>query len=151
MKWGIDELDILIKEISKYHRNIVLIKDLEIDEMNKIFRNKFNTFDFETNRFYKNPGIVSFFDNIEGENLYNAIKFAKKIIATHGTMTSLAFLCKKPCLDLFQCEINNIDDYHRYKNSFYEFKPNYPGYDFIIPSKNIYKTIKKMQFSLSKK
>ena len=41
----------------------------------------------------------------------------------------------------FKDKINNIEDYHRMKNSFHEFKPSYPGYDFIIPRKNINKTI----------
>ena len=44
--------------------------------------------------------------------------------------------------------VKNKGDYHSYKNAFHEFKPNYLGYDFIIPSKNIEKTIKKMKFSL---
>ena len=63
-------------------------------------------------------------------------------------MTNLGSLNKKKILDLFFCEINKYRDYHNYRNSFYEFKPKYIGYDFIIPSKNIHKTIKKIQYSL---
>ena len=37
-----------------------------------------------------------------------------------------------------------------YRNSFYEFKPSYKGYDFIIPSNDIHKTIRKMNFFLKK-
>ena len=88
-------------------------------------------------------------DNIEGVDLYNVIKYSKKVIATHGTMTNLAYLCEKPVLDLFHCVIKNKEDYYSYKNAFYEFKPSYPGYDFIIPSKNLEKTIKKMKFALT--
>ena len=33
---------------------------------------------------------------------------------------------------------------------FYEFKPTYSGYDFIIPKKDIKKTLKKMDFFLKK-
>ena len=47
---------------------------------------------------------------------------------------------------LFYCDIKNQKDYHSYKNAFYEFKPKYKGYDFIIPSKNLKKTIRKMKF-----
>ena len=36
----------------------------------------------------------------------------------------------------------------RYKNAFYEFKPNYKKYDFIVPSKNFDKTLRKMRYSL---
>ena len=89
-----------------------------------------------------------FFDNIEGEDLYNVIKYSKKVIAFHGNITSIGFLNKISVLDLFYCEINNKDDYYSYKNAFYEFKPKYKGYDFIVPSKSVEKTIKKMKFAL---
>ena len=36
------------------------------------------------------------------------------------------------------------------KNAFYEFKPVYKNYDFIIPSKDLNKTIRKMKFFLKK-
>ena len=52
--------------------------------------------------------------------------------------------------DLFHCEIRSLEDFRRYKNAMYEFKPNYKNYDFIVPSRNISKTLKKMQFSLKK-
>ena len=90
------------------------------------------------------------FDNIKGEDLYNTIKNASKIIAFHGMMTNLATIENNPVLDLFYCEINSISDFRRYKNALYEFKPKYNGYDFIVPSKNIQKTIRKMRFSLKK-
>ena len=66
-------------------------------------------------------------------------------------MTNLASLNNKKVLDLFFCEINNHKQYAKYRNSFYEFKPSYKGYDFTIPSKDIGKTIKKIQFSLNDK
>ena len=65
-------------------------------------------------------------------------------------MTNLASIEKKPVLDLFYCNIKTLEDFRRYKNALYEFKPNYKNYDFIVPSKNIKKTINKMQFFLKK-
>ena len=38
-------------------------------------------------------------------------------------------------------------NYRKYRNSFYEFKPKYKGYDFIIPSNDINKTLNKITFS----
>ena len=146
--WGVNGLESILIELKQYNSNIVLIKDIEIDENNVIFRNKYKTYDFKTDKFYNNTSNILFLDNIGGVDLYNVVKYSKKVIATHGMMTNLAYLCKKPVLDLFHCVIKNRGDYHSYKNSFYEFKPNYPGYDFIIPSKNLKKTIKKMKFSL---
>ena len=149
LSWGVKGLEKILIELKRHNLNIVLTKDIEIDQNNIIFRDKYNTYDFKTNKFYDNASNVLFLDNICGADLYNVIKYSKKVIAIHGMMTNLAYLCKKPVLDLFHCVIKNKANYHSYKNAFYEFKPNYLGYDFIIPSKNIEKTIKKMKFSLT--
>jgi len=148
--WNISELKMLFKKFNNYYPNIVLTKDIEIDENTEIFRKNFNMYNFETDKFVNNDSNVIFFDNIVGEDLYNVIKFSKKIVAFHGMMTNLGGLEKKPVLDLFHCNIDSWEDYRRYRNSFYEFKPKYAGYDFIIPSKNIQKTIRKISFSLKK-
>ena len=63
-------------------------------------------------------------------------------------MTNLGSLMKKSITDLWFCEINNWHDYRNYRNAFYEFKPKYNGYDFIIPSKDIKKTFRKLIFSI---
>ena len=93
---------------------------------------------------------ILYLENIDGQDLFNVIKFSKKTIAFHGTITLLGNLIKVPILDMFYCKIKNKDDYHRYKNSFHEHIPNHNNYDFIIPKKDIKKTIKKMTFSLRK-
>jgi hypothetical protein len=146
--WGAAELNSILNKLKKYNANIVLIKDIEKDELNSIFRKKYKTLDFENNLFYNNESSILFFDNVEGENLYNLVKYSKKVIAFHGTIPSIALLNNTPVLDWFYCDIKNKKDYHSYKNAFYEFKPKYRGYDFIIPSKNVEKTLKKMDFAI---
>ena len=64
-------------------------------------------------------------------------------------MTNLGSLNKKEIIDMWFCDINNWDDYRNYRNAFYEFKPIYEGYNFIIPSRNMKKTIKKIRSFLS--
>ena len=147
MGWGLTELKILFKKFNDYYPNIVLTKDIEIDENTNIFKENFNTYNFKTDKFINNNSNVIFFDNMEGEDLYNVIKYSQKVVAFHGMMTNLASLEKKPVLDLFYCKINSWEDYRRYRNSFYEFKPKYDGYDFIIPKKDIDKTLIKISFS----
>ena len=145
--WGLYELKILFKKFMDYYPNIVLTKDIEIDSNINIFKENFNTYNFKTEKFVNNNSKVIFFDNIEGEDLYNVIKYSQKVVAFHGMMTHLASLEKKPVLDLFYCKINSWEDYRKYRNSFYEFKPKYDGYDFIIPKNNINKTLNKITFS----
>ena len=146
--WGVEELNLILNYIKKYIPNIILIKDIEKDELNLIFRKKYKTLDFANNIFYNNENSVLFFDNVEGKDLYNLVKHSKKVIAFHGTIPSIALLNSTPVLDLFYCDIKNMKDYHSYKNAFYEFKPRYNGYDFIIPSKSVEKTLKKMHFAI---
>jgi len=157
LNWGLDELKVIFVEFEKYYDKIVLTKDIEgwrgdekVKLKNKDFKKTFNTYDFKTNQFHENRSNVMFFDNIEGENLFNVIKSSQKVVAFHGMMTNLGFLLNKPVLDLFHCKINNWNDYRSYRNSFYEFKPKSKNYDFTIPNKSIKKTLRKMKFSLKK-
>ncbi len=150
LKWGIDELKELFKEFLKYSNQVVITKDIEIDQNNKILKDNFNSIDLKNKKFIDRKSKIIFFDNVYGEDLYNLIRLSKKVIAFHGMMTNLASIEKKSVLDLFYCKIENWNDYRNYRNSFYEFKPSYNGYDFIIPKKDIKQTIKKINFSITK-
>jgi len=147
--WGINEIKLLLEELLKYFTNVVITKDIEIDENSKILKENFNSFDFKNGNYLNKNKKILFLDNVDGEDIYNVIKLSKKIIAFHGMMTSLGAINKKKTLDLYHCNIKNWNDYRNYRNSFYEFKPNYKGYDFIIPSKDIKKTLRKMKFFLT--
>ena len=148
--WGIKELKLVFNELLKFSENVVLTKDIELDINSGIFKKNFNSYDFNTKEYIDKSQKIIFYDNIDGENLYNVIRLSKKVIAFHGMMTNLASINNVPVLDLFYTKINNWNDYRNYRNSFYEFKPKYNNYDFIIPKKNINQTIKKMKFSLNK-
>ena len=150
LDWKIKQLDLLFNEFEKYTKNIILTKDIEVDNNNKLFSQKFNTYNYITEEFIDRKKNILFLDNIVGQDLFNVIKHSKKVVAFHGMMTNLGFLLNKPVLDLFHCNINSWEDYRRYRNSFYEFKPKYNDYDFIIPKKNMEKTIAKIKFSLKK-
>ena len=150
LNWEFNELEKLFNEFSKYSSMVVFTKDIENDSNNILFKKKFNSYDFKFNKFTNNNKKILFLDNIVGEDLFNVIKYSKKVVAFHGMMTNLASLLRKPVLDLFHCNIKTWTDYRRYRNSFYEFKPKYYDYDFIIPKKNINKTISKIKFALKK-
>ncbi len=150
LEWNFDKLKLFFDELLNYCEKLVITKDIGVDDNTKILRDNFSFFDLRTGDFIKKNEKIIFFDNVHGQDLYNIIRHSKKVVAFHGMMTNLASIEKKEVLDLFFCKINNWNDYRNYRNSFYEFKPKYDGYDFIIPSKNINKTIKKIKFSLIK-
>ena len=152
LNWRLNELNLLLKEFTKYYENIVFTKDNLKDENSSIFKNIYNSYDFKTDKFVNRKKNIIFLDNIEGIDLFNVIGHSSKVVAFHGMMTGIASLFKKPVLDLFHIDvlIENMDweSYRRTRNFFYEFKPVYKNYDFIIPQKNFIKTLKKMKFSL---
>ena len=98
--------------------SLFIAKDIETDKNTKIFKDNFNSYDFKTSKFIDNSNKVLFFDNIDGEDLYNVIRNSKKVIAFHGMMTNIASINHQNLLDLFHCNINNWDDYRNYRNSF---------------------------------
>jgi len=146
--WGINDLNYLFNELLKHYEFVIFTKDIERDLSSNIFKSKFNVLDFSTKEFAKKDNNIIFFDNIEGKDLFNTIVHSSKILAFHGMMTNLGSLKKKSITDLWHCNINNWEDYRNYRNAFYEFKPVYSDYSFIIPKKDIKKTFAKIKFSL---
>ena len=148
--WGINELNIMLNEFLKYKDNVIFTRDLIKRDKNDFFNKKYNVVNFRTKTESNNNSNIFLYDAITGTDLYDVIKKADKIVAFHGMMTNLASIEKKTVLDLFLCEIKSIEDFRRYKNALYEFKPRYKNYDFIVPSRSINKTIRKMKFFLNK-
>ena len=138
----------MFKNLLKYFDNVVLTRDIEkIDE--KIDYSKhFNIIDFKFKTKHNINKKIFLFDNIEGSDLFNTLKNSSKIIAFHGMMTNLGSLLNKSITDLWFFDINGWEDYRNYRNAFYEFKPKYKGYNFIIPNKDIKKTFRKLLFSI---
>ena len=95
LEWGISEIKLLLDELLKYSPNVVITKDIEVDENSKILKENFNSFDFKSNNYLNKNKKIIFFDNIDGKNIYNVITLSKKIIAFHGMMTSLGAINKK--------------------------------------------------------
>ena len=148
--WGSKNIDIILNHLLKYKQKIIITRDIENNNRDAELYEKYNVYDFNNKNFINNKSNITILENVKGQELYEIIKKADKIIAFHGMITSFAWIEKKKVLDLYFCEINNWNDYRRYRNSFYEFKPTYSGYDFIIPKKDIKKTLKKMDFFLKK-
>ena len=152
LSWDISSLRLLFEHLLRYYDYVIFTKDIENDNQSNNINDKFNIVDFNTKQAsYKNINSkIILFDNIEGQDLYYTIRNSAKILAFHGMMTNLGAIEYNKVIDLWFCDINNFNDYRNYRNAFYEFKPIYKGYDFIIPSKDILKTIKKITYSLKK-
>ena len=148
--WSDKDLELLFQTILNHHENVFITRDIEETIQKKNYNFEYNSIDFSKLNVKKNNSKIFIFDYIEGIDLFNIINYSNKIIAFHGMMTNLGSLNKKKILDLFYCKIKDKRDYQNYRNSFYEFKPVYKNYDFTIPSKDISRTLKKMNYSLIK-
>ena len=73
LEWGISEIELLLDELLKYSPNVVITKDIEVDENSKILKENFNSFDFKSNNYLNKNKKIIFFDNIEGKDIYNVI------------------------------------------------------------------------------
>ncbi len=146
LNWNINDLYKLFNFLLENYDHVIFTRDIEINHKDDLFKEKFKTIDF-SNKEILNENLktkIILYDNIEGEDLYETIVNSSKVIAFHGMMTNLASITKKKTIDMWFCDIKNYNDYRNYRNAFYEFKPKYDGYNFIIPSKQIDKTIKKI-------
>jgi len=144
--WGVEGLNKIMNELLNYYPKIVLINDIEPSDDNMIFKKKYTWYDFKRGiSGYNDPNIL-YLENIEGLDFFNVIRLSKKTIACHGTITLIGYIAKTSILDLFYCKIRNNNDYYRYKNSFHEHVPYNKNYNFIIPKKDLDKTINRIKF-----
>ena len=79
LEWGISEIKLLLDELLKYSPNVVITKDIEVDENSKILKENFNSFDFKSNNYLNKNKKIIFFDNIDGKDIYNVITLSKKM------------------------------------------------------------------------
>ena len=148
LEWSVDDLNYLFNHLLKYYDNVVFTRDIENNKEQIDFSERYNVINFKLKMLNKKNNNIFLFDEIEGLDLFNTIKFSSKVIAFHGMMTNLGSLLKKKITDLWFFDTKNLNDYMNYRNAFYEFKPIYNGYDFLIPSKDIKKTFRKLIFSI---
>ena len=132
---GLSDLNILIDKLKKLGKKIVLTNDLNDNFTNNLLLEKYNN----------NESLVKYYPNIKAESLFKMIGNAKIVISFHGTITTMAAIQKTKVIDLFNCEINSINDFYKYKNAFHEFVPKLKNYEFIIPKKNFSITIKRIE------
>ena len=117
-------MNILVK--NKFR--VLLTSDIEKNEFNKIFKDKFKTVDFEDTNINKLSSSLTddiiYLENIKSLDLFNLIKNASLVVSPHGTMTVMASYLKVPVFDIFDNTINKI--------AFYEYKPDNKNYKFMI-------------------
>ena len=129
---------------SKYEF-ILFSSDIETNLYDAYFEKKYSTMNFEGDKTFKHnvKKNVIYLKKIDPKNLFAIIKKADKILCPHGLITQIAYLFNKQTINLFNFEINSIDDYHRQKISFSEWYSNM-NIKFTFLNNNIDKAIRKI-------
>ena len=136
LDWHLDDFFKIIEELENKTHKIVITNDINDEDTNNLLLEKYKN---------KNDQFVDYYPNIKAEHLFKLIGNAKIVISFHGSITSMAAIQKTKVIDLFNCEINSIDDFYKYKNAFHEFVPKLKSYEFMIPKKNFSITIKRIE------
>ena len=127
-KWSFSNLNSFLNILIKNEYKVFLTSDIEKNEFNKIFKDKFKTINFENyNESTLSSNLIDdivYLENIESLDLFNLIKNASLVVSPHGTMTVMASYLKVPVLDIFDNTINKV--------AFYEYKPENKNYKFMI-------------------
>ena len=126
--WSFSNLNTFLNILIKNKFRVLLTSDIEKNEFNKIFKDKFKTVDFEDTNINKLSSSLTddiiYLENIKSLDLFNLIKNASLVVSPHGTMTVMASYLKVPVFDIFDNTINKI--------AFYEYKPDNKNYKFMI-------------------
>ena len=144
LKWDIDTTSKFIELICKKYENVLFSSELNDEKRNNYFSNRYNTFDYNQNKYAQiNAKNIFFLKNIDGYNLFDAVKKSSKIISPEGIITHMGYYLNKPILALMHFNLKNRQDFINQIISCKEwFPPN--NYDFIVLKKDFDKSIQKL-------
>ena len=144
LKWDLNTICNFLDILSNKFENIMFSSEINDEEKNKFFSSKFNTFDFVANKKIDlNKKNIFFLKDIDGYNLFDAVKKSSRIISPEGIITHMGYYLKKPILALMHFNLNNKRDFISQIISCKEwFPPN--NYNFIVLKKNFNKSLQKI-------
>ena len=150
--WSFDLSIKFIEYISKFSNNLVFSSEINNEKINTIFKKKFITYDYNNKTIFNNNTNnkkIIFLKDIDGKDLYSAIKYSEKVIAPEGMASHMAFFLKKEQLALTHYTFKNKDDYFDQLVSCKEWFPP-KNFKFTVLKKDYQKSINKIYKRLVK-
>ncbi len=121
----VDFFDLILRK----YEFILFCSDKEINQNTKnyvdFFEKEFSCIDvskFQFNQIKKKK--IIYLKNLDSVNFFHIISLSKLNIGSHGILTHLSDFCNIPSYNLFNFDIENINDYHHQKISFSEWYSN---------------------------
>ena len=144
LKWDLHTICEFLEILSKKYDNILFSSEINDQNKNNFFSNKFNTFDFINNKKIDlNKKNIFFLKDIDGSNLFDAVKKSSKIISPEGIITHMGYYLDKPILALMHFNLHKRQDFISQIISCKEWFPP-TNYNFIVLKKNFNKSIQKI-------
>ncbi len=144
LQWDFDKILQLIEFLNERFENVIFSSEIFDEKCNDYFSSKFNTFDFNKKKEIKiNEKKVIFLKDIDGYDLFHAIKKSKKIISPEGIITHIAYYLKKPILSLLFFKLKDRRDFINQIISCKEWFPP-DNYEYTVLKKDFKKSLDKI-------
>tara|TARA_Y100001970_G_scaffold293433_1_gene440169 strand:- start:1760 stop:2770 length:1011 start_codon:yes stop_codon:yes gene_type:complete len=144
LKWDFDNVKNFLEYLASKKEYIIFSSELNNIDSDKFFSENFNSYDFLINKSkIINKKKILFLKNIDGLDLYTAIKHSSEIIAPEGIITHIGYSHNKKILSMMHFNLKNKQDFINQIISCKEwFPPN--NFNFIVLKKDYGKTLKKI-------
>jgi len=143
--WELNKTKDLIKYLSSKSENLLFSSELKNVDINNYFESNFNTYDYTYGKKKLiNDNKITFLKNIDGVDLYDAVKQSTNVIAPEGIITHMAYFLKKKPIALLHFIIKNKNDLNDQIISCKEWFPP-DNFQYIVLKKNFEKTIMKIE------
>ena len=147
--WGINEFNILMKNILKKYDYILFTSDFENNNFTKkyndYFKKNFSIIDTSdyVNYINKNNDKIFYLKNIEALNLFLITKESQINLAKEGIISHISYFHNVKCHNLFNFKINSKDDFLHEKISYSEWCKGM-NFNFSFLNSNLNKAIRKI-------
>ena len=144
LKWDLDTMCKFLEVLGNKYENILFSSEINDKDKNNFFSSKYNSFDFNDNKkINHNNKNIFFLKDIDGYNLFDAVKKSSRIISPEGIITHMGYYLNKPILALMHFNLSNRQDFISQIISCKEWFPP-TNYNFIVLKKNFNKSIQKI-------
>jgi len=106
LNWNLDQVSLLLEFFASKHENVVFSSELNANHISNHFLKKYNSYDFINKKNmilnYKN---IYYLHEVDGYNLFNAVRNSNKIICPEGIISHMGYFCKKDTMALLHFNI----------------------------------------------
>ena len=144
LNWELKDIKNLLAFLSTKYENVLFSSEINNKTINDYFSNSYNTYDFNKKlHIAKNKENIHFLKDIDGYDLFDAVRNSNIIIAPEGIITHIGYFLKKPLFALMHFNLKNKNDFISQMISCKEwFPPN--NYKFIVLKKDYHQSLKKI-------